>query len=563
MFGIIGQVAGGLGIFLIAVGMMTNGLRLAGGDTLRDILASWTRTPLRALGSGTLITLLVQSSSAVTVATIGFVNAGLMSLSQAIGVVYGANLGTTMTGWLVAALGFEIRVEAFALPLVGLGMILRLVGARRRMGFLGEALAGFGLFFIGIDVLKVAFEGLATEFDLAALATGGGVAGALLFVVIGFLLTVLTQSSSAAIALTLTAATGGLLTLPAAASMVIGANLGTTSTAAFAALGATPNAKRVAAAHVVFNLVTAAVALVILPVMLWIVGALSDLFHLGHAPAVSLALFHTVFNILGIIVLWPFTGRLTRFLAHRFLTVEEEAARPRFLDRTLAGGPALALDALALELGRLRDLTRGIVDEALGEPTPRGRARLAQEAGAVESLALAVGEFVSRIEGREVESSVAEALPQALRSAQHFNVTAERALEAGEATAQLRPPTTEALRLSIMEFHDRLGALLREEAMSWDVRMTTTETAYSTLKTILLRAGADRELSIPEMSGWLEQISRQRHLVVEYLKGAQRLAELVELKERNSGTGNADVSPGDGLTTPSERIGAAEATKAR
>ena len=131
---IIGSVAGGLGLFLLAVTLITDGLKFAAGDALSDMLGRWTKTPERGIASGIIITGLVQSSSAVTVATIGFVNAGILSMSQALGVVFGANVGTTMTGWLVAAVGFEFKVEAFALPLIGLGMLLSLIGAKKRYG---------------------------------------------------------------------------------------------------------------------------------------------------------------------------------------------------------------------------------------------------------------------------------------------------------------------------------------------------------------------------------------------------------------------------------------------
>ncbi|NNM00772.1 MAG: Na/Pi symporter, partial [Gammaproteobacteria bacterium] len=156
MLAIIGTFIGGLGLFLLAVGMITDGLKLAAGDALRGILARSTSTPLRGVASGVLVTGIVQSSSAVTVATIGFVNAGLLTLGQSLGVIYGANIGTTITGWIVAAVGFSFKVEAFALPLIGIGMLSRVVRPASRLASVGEALAGFGLFFIGVDVLKEA-----------------------------------------------------------------------------------------------------------------------------------------------------------------------------------------------------------------------------------------------------------------------------------------------------------------------------------------------------------------------------------------------------------------------
>lgn len=217
---VLGMLLGGLGLFLLAVGMLTEGLRLAAGDRLRTILANSTRTPLHGVASGMTVTAVVQSSSAVTVATIGFVNAGLLSLAQALGVIYGANVGTTFTGWLVAAVGFSWKIEAIALPLIGVGMFLRMTGTSSRLGAAGEALAGFGLFFIGVDVLRDAFEGIAAGIDPAALAVDGW-RGVLLFLGVGVLMTVVTQSSSAALALTLTAADGGVIGLEAAAASVI------------------------------------------------------------------------------------------------------------------------------------------------------------------------------------------------------------------------------------------------------------------------------------------------------------------------------------------------------
>ena len=182
----IGMLLGGLGLFLLAVGMITDGLKMAAGHALRDILGKWTRTPAHGILTGMSITAIVQSSSAVTVATIGFVNAGLISMYQALGIVYGTNIGTTVTGWLVAIIGFKVNVDAFAVPIIGIGMLLRLTGGESRRAPLGLALVGFGLFFIGIDVLKDAFEGLAVAIDLQKL-TVDGIAGVLLFVGIGFL----------------------------------------------------------------------------------------------------------------------------------------------------------------------------------------------------------------------------------------------------------------------------------------------------------------------------------------------------------------------------------------
>src|SRR3990167_8062507 len=199
---------------------------------------------------------MVQSSSAVTVAVIGFTNAGLLGLAPALWVLFGANVGTTMTGWIVALVGLKFKIELLALPLVGAGVLLRLLGEGARRGAIGTALAGFGLLFLGIGLLQESFTGLAAE---VSLPQGDGPLAVLAQVIIGTLMTVLMQSSSASMAIALTAAQGGLLDAQGAAAVVIGANIGTTVTALLAAIGATPNARRAAAAHVTFNVVTACV----------------------------------------------------------------------------------------------------------------------------------------------------------------------------------------------------------------------------------------------------------------------------------------------------------------
>src|SRR5690606_25167890 len=193
-----------------------------------------------------MLTGMVQSSSAVTMATIGFANAGLLGIYQALSIVLGATVGTTMTGWLVAVVGFQFKISSFAMPLIGIGVVMRLVGASSRTGALGEALAGFGLFFVGIDFLRMACEGVSEQVDFTSLSPDG-LLGLLLYVLIGIVMTVLTQSSSATVALTLTALSSGIMQFPAAAAMVIGATIGTTSTSALSVIGATPNARRVAA----------------------------------------------------------------------------------------------------------------------------------------------------------------------------------------------------------------------------------------------------------------------------------------------------------------------------
>lgn len=419
---LLGSLIGGLGLFLLAVGMITDGLRMAAGEALRDLLGRWTSTPLRGIGAGALVTGIVQSSSAVTVATIGFVNANLLTMNQALGVVYGANIGTTMTGWLVAAVGFKIKVEAFALPMVGVGMILRLTGTGSRREAIGGALAGFGLFFIGIDVLRVAFEGLAQGVDLVSMQSES-ILGLLVFAGAGAFMTLMTQSSSAAIAITLTAATGGLIGAPSAAAMVVGANVGTTSTAIFSAIGATANAKRVATAHVIFNLITGAVAISLLPVMLWLVHQTGELLQKEAIPAVSLALFHTLFNLLGVLLMWPFTARLASFLKKRFVTPAENLSAPRYLDKTTFATPLLAQDAMRMELLRVLEMARELALSALASPVDQRQVE--SRCQAINLLCDRVDDTVAHLGRLRLNEAEAAALPGLLRLARRMREVAE------------------------------------------------------------------------------------------------------------------------------------------
>jgi len=432
---LIGGAIGGIGLFLLGMRLMTDGLKLAAGAMLRDVLTRWTRTRGRALWSGVLITGIVQSSSAVTVASIGFVNAGVLTLGQAMWVIFGSNVGTTMTGWIVALVGFDIKIEAFALPLLGIGMFLSLTGVSSRRGAFGEALAGFGVFFLGIATLKTTFAGLGQAVDLGAFVSGG-ILNDIMFVAIGIVMTTLVQSSSAVIAIALTAAAGGILTVEAGASLVIGANVGTTTTAALAVLGATSNARRVAVSHVVFNVLTGIVALLLLPVLLVIVDATEKTLAAGVGSTAALALFHTVFNVLGVVLMWPLAPRLETWLADRFVTAEEDEARPRHLDDTGLALPALALDAIVLELGRVAAVAFGIARAAFLDPAASAD-RLRRRRGIIDALNDAIVAYVQKLSAANNAQAVAEALPHPIRALMHLSGIADLGLAVAGRRAEI------------------------------------------------------------------------------------------------------------------------------
>jgi phosphate:Na+ symporter len=522
----IASLLGGIGLFLLGMQMMTEGLKLAAGNALRSILRSWTSTKIRGLSSGSLITALVQSSGAVTVATLGFVNAGLLTLTQAVWVVFGANIGTTTTGWLVASVGIKFDVGVVALPLIGFGMLLRLVagGNVRRAGF-GEALAGFGAFFLGVDVLQSGFAEIAPRIGEWPLASSG-FAGTLAFVGVGVLITILTQSSSAAVAITLTAAAGGTLPLELAAAIVIGSNIGSASTAWFASLGATPPAKRVAWAHITFNLIAGVAALAALTLLIAASAAIAATFSTTSDVAIVLAVFHTLFNVLGVALIWPLTPRLVRMLSKRFMSTEEEIGRPKHLDATLVAVPALALRGLVLELERMTRIAfalaarriRGVATE------PAGR----QQAEGVIQLGNAVRDFVGEMSSGLLPDDVVSALPDLLRASQHLeDVVTESEYLSGPrparpsvaAHAEGASPDWSALREAV------LAALAPDtEDDSTDAVAERLDLCYESVKAALLKAGARGWLHVDAMEEDLLRARRLRRVAESALKARRRLA---------------------------------------
>ncbi|MBX3652090.1 MAG: Na/Pi cotransporter family protein [Burkholderiales bacterium] len=527
-FALAGGIAGGVGLFLLGMWLMTDGLKLAAGPALERVLANSTRTRLRGLASGIMVTALVQSSSAVTVATIGFVNAGLLNLSQALWVLFGTNVGTTMTGWLVALVGLQFKIETLALPLVGIGMILRLTGEHSRRGAFGMALAGFGVMFLGIDLLRETFSGLSTDFRMPE---GTSALDTLVQVLIGMALTVLMQSSSAALAVALTAAQGGLLTAQGAAAVVIGANIGTTVKAVIAAIGATPPAKRAACAHILFNLLTGAVALLLLPWLIALLALIGDWLDIESSPAAQLALFHTTFNVLGIILIWPVAARLTRFLESRFRTAGEEEAQPRYIDRTVLAVPTLALDALEREVRRMG----GIALRAIRGPLDFSRHRAAVPAAEqqiVMKLSRAISEFIVELNRAGMSGESAQRLPELLRATRYYEATAELAAEAAAAAAEASAESAATLPEAVFSaFRETSAALLaavdpldgKTATADREAALATFESAYQDLKAELLRLGATGTLGVGDMDALLRSASALRRSLQQAAKASQML----------------------------------------
>ncbi len=374
LFGLIG----GLGLFLFGMKIMSEGLQKIAGDRMRQILAALTNNRIIGTLVGLAVTAVVQSSSATTVMVVGFVNAGLMSLVQSIGVILGANIGTTVTAQLIA-----FKVTKYALPAIGIGAGLKLFSRSKKWVYAGEVLLGFGILFFGLSTMEHAFDPLkgSEEFRNFFLTIGDN---HLLGVLIGAVLTIIVQSSSATIGLTIALATTGLLTFPASVALILGENIGTTITANLAAIGTNLAARRTALAHFLFNFIGVAYMLMFFPFFLKIISAITPgnpefiiqtqqqaaslAATLGDKPFIArhIANTHTMFNIINTIIFLPLVGLLAKLTT--FLIRGKDAEMEfhlQHIDNRVLNTPPIALGQARAETKRMAQICLEMLDETI------------------------------------------------------------------------------------------------------------------------------------------------------------------------------------------------------
>jgi phosphate:Na+ symporter len=383
----VGTLLGGIGLFLLGMSLMTDGLTSLGSQALRRLLARLTRNKFLGLLTGAAVTAAVQSSSVTTFVTIGFVSAGLLSFTQSLGIVFGANIGTTSTAWIVSLIGLKLKVSAVALPLVGIGALVRVM-SRGRRARIALAVVGFGLVFVGIDVMQTGMAEV--DIDLSPFAESDGLWTSLVLVGTGIVMTVVMQSSSAAVAMTLVALNAETVTLAQAGALVVGQNVGTTVKAMVGAIGAGIAARRTAVAHTLFNVVTAVLALAMLTPFLAFITYVGGDF-VRRSPEATLALFHTAFNVLGVAIFYPLTGPFGRAVER--MVRDRELPVLRRLSRSALSMPAVALEGTrravadtALEAVRLSiDALRAVTTRTQGDPLIDRAKRLITDARARSS----------------------------------------------------------------------------------------------------------------------------------------------------------------------------------
>lgn len=369
---------GGLGLFLFGMKIMSEGLQKIAGSRMRKILSALTSNRLVGTLVGIAVTAMIQSSSATTVMVVGFVNAGLMSLVQSIGIILGANIGTTVTAQLIA-----FKITKYALPAIGIGAGFKLFTKNKKWSYVGEVLLGFGLLFFGLSVMKHAFDPLKTsdEFRQLFMIVGDN---HLIGVMIGAILTMIVQSSSATIGITIALATSGLLSFDASVALILGENIGTTITANLAAIGTNLAARRTAFAHFLFNSLGVCYMLLFFPFFLNFISSMTpgdaDFViqthdqvarmggELGDKPFIArhIANTHTMFNIVNTIIFLPLVGLLAKISTVVIRGSDEDAEfHLKYLDNRVLSTPPIALAQARSETRRMAQIAGEMVDETL------------------------------------------------------------------------------------------------------------------------------------------------------------------------------------------------------
>ena len=361
------EIAAGIAIFLFGMIALEEGFKAFSGGLLENLLRNTTNNLWKSLSFGTLTTTIMQSSSLVSVLTISFLSAGLIDLTAGIGIIFGANIGTTTGAWLVAGLGLKVKISAYAMPMLVFGVILIFQKSRTLKG-IGYVLAGLGFLFLGIHHMKEGFEAFKDTIDLEAYAVPG-FAGLLIFTLIGVAATVIMQSSHATLVLIITALAAQQVTYENALALAIGANIGTTITAILGAMSANVEGKRLAAAHLVFNAVTGLVAIIFIQQLITVVDYISAATGIAEDNyALKLAVFHTVFNLLGILLMIPFINKLVIFLTQTFKAPSEDLTQPKYLNDAVMEFPEAILEAVRKETFHLYDNAFEVMAHGLNLP---------------------------------------------------------------------------------------------------------------------------------------------------------------------------------------------------
>lgn len=351
------QLLGSLGFLLYGMKMMSDGIQKSAGESLHRILGFMTGNRVLSVLTGLFITMIIQSSSATTVMVVSFVNAGLLTLKQSIGVIFGANIGTTITAWIVSLFGFKFDISAFAIPLFGLGFILSSFKKLKKES-IGEALMGFGLLFFGLDLLSSIMPSLdVNNISFLSNFTNEGTLSILIGILAGVVITLVIHSSSAATAIIITMSFNGLLPWEFAAAMILGSNIGTTIDAVIASIGTKVNARRAALVHVLFNVTGTIIAVILFKPLLALVDFIIPGPITNESITTHIAMLHTVFNISNTLIFLPFVTPLAKLTEKVIKPKKNETPETYKIDLPVGGSKENATAAIMLAEKEISDMT--------------------------------------------------------------------------------------------------------------------------------------------------------------------------------------------------------------
>ena len=419
------QIAGSLAFFIYGMKMMSEGIQRAAGAQLRNILRAMTKNRYLGVMTGFLVTALVQSSSASTVMTVSFVNAGLLSLVESAGIMMGANIGTTVTGWIISILGFKIKLSMYSIPLFAIGLPM-LFSNWGKIKHWGEFIIGFAILFMGLSFLKDAVPDIKNNPEVLAFLQGftnWGIFSSILFVFIGALVTIIVQSSSAAMAITLTMCAQGWLPFEIAASMILGENIGTTITAELASMVGNTNAKRSARIHSMFNIIGVTWMVLLLPFLLPFLGKFvvnvmgqPDPYTAAGMP-IGLSAFHTAFNLTNVLLMLAFVPWLVKAAIWSVPTNSDDDEEGLKFIGTGSLTPELAIIEVQKEVSRFGAITSRMSEYAntlLNATKDKKRAKMLKKLDKYEKITdnfeLEITEYVSKLADQKMTSKTSKKL---------------------------------------------------------------------------------------------------------------------------------------------------------
>lgn len=439
------EIAAGIALFLFGMVCLEEGFKAFTGGTLESLLRVSTSQSWKSVSFGMTATTLMQSSSLVSLITLSFVSAEMITLAAGIGIIMGANIGTTTGAWLIAGFGLKVDIGAYAMPAIVFGVILFMQKSKSLKG-VGYVLLGIGFLFLGIHYMKSGFEVFQSGVNLAQYALPGLV-GVLLFTLIGMVVTVIMQSSHATLLVIIAALATGQVSYENALALAIGANLGTTITTVMGGLAANLSGKRLAVAHVVFNVITALVAISFINQFMWLVDHLAAWMGINDDNyLLKLALFHTLFNLLGVLLLWPFLYKLEAALIRYINFVPAGSEQPLYLYPDALETPTTSVGAVRKEVQHLFDNAYGLLahgislrravidsDESLADAVKYTRRIMPLDLddayeNKIKSLHSAIVAFIGEAQTRELTREATEEL-YVLRQASRSIVEATKAMK--------------------------------------------------------------------------------------------------------------------------------------